>query len=103
MTHFTALGYPCYAVSSRGHGNSWQPGYWKMTWWYGKSDFANDLMAAVGFVRGIETGKREILEDADLVLLGHSAGGGLSQYFLGRGGVKVGALVILGGFPCFGG
>lgn len=105
MTYFSALGYPCYALSLRGHGSSWKPGYWKMTWWYGKSDFANDLMAALGFVRGLEAGRREagVCKEEDVVLLGHSAGGGLSQYFLGRGGAKVGGLVIMGGFPCFGG
>ena len=107
MSYFSARGYPCYAVSLRGHGGSWQPGYWKMTWWYGKADFANDLTAAIAFVRGVEIGKRGLGEggfaDGDLVLLGHSAGGGLSQYVLGRGDAKVGALVIMSGFPAFGG
>src|SRR2546430_17616291 len=25
-------GYPCYALSVRGHGASWNPGYWRMYW-----------------------------------------------------------------------
>lgn len=106
MLYFSSRGFPCYAVSLRGHGQSWKPGYWRMVWGYGKSDFAEDLGAAVGFVSGIETGLRAGdggFEREDLVLLGHSAGGGLSQYFLGRGLGQVGALCILAGFPCFGG
>ena len=105
MEYFSARGYPCYALSLRGHGESWKPGYWRMVWGYGKSHLATDLAAAVGFVTGIETGIRgeKGFRSEDLVLLGHSAGGGLVQYLLGKGMAKVGALVIIAGFPCFGG
>lgn len=74
-------------------------------WGYGKADFAQDTVAAIGFVSGVETGIRgeKGFEREDVVLLGHSAGGGLSQYLLGRGLAQVGALVVMAGFPCFGG
>lgn len=79
----------------------------RMVWGYGKYDFAQDLAAVVGFVSGVESGIRmsegELFKEEDLVLLGHSAGGGLMQYFLGKGMGKAGGLVIIAGFPCFGG
>jgi pimeloyl-ACP methyl ester carboxylesterase len=107
MQYFSALGYPCYALSVRGHGHSWKPGYMRMVWGYGKYDFAQDMAAAIGFVSGVESGIRfkdgAMFEAEDLVLLGHSAGGGLVQYFLGQGMGKAGGLVVIAGFPCFGG
>ncbi len=65
---------------------------------------AQDLKAGVEFVRQFEAEKRggEIPEE-DLVLVGHSAGGGLAQWFLSEGMGSVGGLVILAGFPNSGG
>lgn len=75
-----------------------------MMWGYGKSHFAQDLGYAFTFVTGLENGKRDGKFNAeDLVLIGHSAGGGLSQYFLSQKLGQVGGFVIIAGFPCFGG
>ncbi|RDL37681.1 Uncharacterized protein BP5553_05114 [Venustampulla echinocandica] len=104
LTYFSKLGYPCYALSLRGHGASWKPSYLRMVWGYGKRDFAQDLGHALTWVSGVETGLRGgNFSSEDLVLIGHSAGGGLSQYFLSQGMGEVGALVICAGFPNFGG
>lgn len=64
-----------------------------------------DLGCAMGWVMGFENGARkgEGFGSERIVLVGHSAGGGLVQDFLSRGMGKVGGLVILAGFPCFGG
>jgi alpha-beta hydrolase superfamily lysophospholipase len=64
---------------------------------------AQDLAWGVEFVSHFEGRSRggEIRSE-DLVLIGHSAGGGLSQYFLSEKMGKVGGLVILTGIPCFG-
>jgi pimeloyl-ACP methyl ester carboxylesterase len=43
------------------------------------------------------------LSTDDIVLIGHSAGGGLAQYFLSRGVGRVGGLVVMAAFPPFGG
>ncbi|KAH8592069.1 Alpha/Beta hydrolase protein [Bisporella sp. PMI_857] len=104
LRYFADRGYPCYAVSLRGHGGSWKPSYWRMVWGTGIGAMARDLGSAVEWVKAFEfvwRGRR--LEDGDLVLVGHSAGGGLVQYFLDRGKYTVGGLVIVAGFPCFGG
>jgi pimeloyl-ACP methyl ester carboxylesterase len=70
----------------------------------GKRAMAEDLGAAVAWVSGFESGRRGgEFAGEDLVLIGHSAGGGLVQYFLSQGLGKVGGLVVLAGFPCFGG
>ena len=75
-----------------------------MVWRFGKASFAEDLGYAFTWVQAFESAKREgEFGERDLVLVGHSAGGGLSQYFLSRGMGVVGGLVIMAGFPSFGG
>lgn len=104
LTFFSERGYPCYALSLRGHGASWKPSFFQLVWRYGKNAMAQDLSWGVEFIRWLE---KEIrggeMDKEDLVLVGHSAGGGLVQYFLSQGMGKVGGLVILAGFPNFGG
>jgi pimeloyl-ACP methyl ester carboxylesterase len=65
---------------------------------------AQDPKSGIEFVKALERekGGREIGDEA-LVLVGHSAGGGLVQWFLSQGMGSVGGLVILAGFPNFGG
>ncbi|KAN0110963.1 alpha/beta-hydrolase [Hyaloscypha variabilis] len=104
LTYFSQHGHPCYALSLRGHGSSWQPSFFRLVWWYGKMSMAHDLQAAVDFVMDLECEARGgEMRDEDLVLVGHSAGGGLVQLFLDRGMGTVGGLVIMAGFPNFGG
>jgi pimeloyl-ACP methyl ester carboxylesterase len=61
-----------------------------------KKTFAGDLVAGIKFV--------EEKEGSEVVLVGHSAGGALSQYTLseGIGGLRVKALVLIGAVPGFG-
>jgi predicted alpha/beta hydrolase family esterase len=74
-----------------------------MVWRFGKASFAEDLGYAFTWVQAFETAKRHVFDERDLVLVGHSAGGGLSQYFLSWNMGTVGGLVIMAGFPSWGG
>ncbi|KAH8657215.1 Alpha/Beta hydrolase protein [Tricladium varicosporioides] len=101
---FAKHGYPCYALSLRGHGGSWQPGYFRMVWMTGLKTLASDLQFAFTWVEAYEAAKRDgNFEEKDLVLVGHSSGGGLAQYFVGKGLGKVGGLVVFAGIPSYGG
>ena len=84
LTFFSERGYPCYAVSYRGHGNSWYPGFWQM-YFTTRNSIADDLVAAVKEVERRETERRKAAETVRVVLVSHSAGGALSQYVLSRG------------------
>jgi alpha-beta hydrolase superfamily lysophospholipase len=65
---------------------------------------AQDLKAGIEFAIELEAEKRGgEMQEEDMVLVGHSAGGGLAQWFLSEGMAKVGSLVILAGFPNSGG
>lgn len=97
-------GHPCYAASLRGHGASWNPGFLRMVFATGKASMAQDLGCVLNYVQGFEAGLRAgNVDPEDIVLVGHSAGGGLSQYFLGQGLGQVGGLVLMAPFPNFGG
>ena len=103
-------GYSCYALSLRGHGESWNPGFWRMTWGTGLNDLAEDVSCAWSEVLRREekqstaesktTGTREWKLP---VLVGHSSGGGLAQYVLSEGLIKAEALVLCGSIPGTGG
>jgi pimeloyl-ACP methyl ester carboxylesterase len=104
LTFFSQHGYPSYALSLRGHGASWKPSFFHLVWRYGKVSMAQDFKSGVEFVKGLEKQKRgRKTRDEELILVGHSAGGGLVQQYLSGGMGKVGGLVILAGFPNFGG
>lgn len=94
-------GIESYAVSLRGHGHSWKPGYLRMVFGFGKDDFVQDLAAAAKFVRNEQAKVHG--GDAEIVLVGHSAGGGLSQYLLYKGLAEVKGLALLGAWPGYGG
>ncbi|KAJ1303848.1 hypothetical protein OPQ81_008268 [Rhizoctonia solani] len=93
---FAERGYPAYSLSVRGHGRSWRPSYWVL-YFTPKSVFADDVAAALKFIHSRHPNA------GPTTLVGHSAGGGLSQYIIGNGKAKdVGKLVILAGIPSFG-
>ncbi|KAG6908497.1 hypothetical protein DXG01_004431 [Tephrocybe rancida] len=97
-------GHPCYAASLRGHGASWNPGFLRMVLGTGKATFAQDLVFILNCVQGFEAGHRRAQSDPeDIVIVGHSAGGGLAQYVLSRNLAQVGGLVLMASFPNFGG
>lgn len=72
MEYFAARGIPSYAVSLRGHGESWHPSYLRMVYGTTKRALADDVVAAVRWVQDRE-------EAGEVVLVGHSSGGGLAS------------------------
>lgn len=94
MTFLAARGVPCYAVSLRGHGNSWHPSYLRMVFATPRSALSDDLVAVIEWVQS--------REESEAMLVGHSSGGGLSQGILSEGRVNVKALALLGAVPGFG-
>ena len=69
-----------YAVSVRAHGTSWAPGFWRMWALATKNILARDV-AAIEEIERREGGEK-------VVLVGHSSGGGLSQFILSNGLAK---------------
>ncbi|KAL1404860.1 hypothetical protein Q8F55_008471 [Vanrija albida] len=94
MLFLAARGVRSYALSLRGHGDSWYPGYLRMVYLTPPSAFEDDLAAGVDYVRA-EAGVVP-------VLVGHSAGGGLSQAVLAQGRVDVTALALVDAIPGYG-
>lgn len=92
MRFLASRGIASYAVSTRGHGNSWHPWFLRMLYATTKRDLGDDLVAGI---RAVE--KRE--GQKEVVLVGHSSGGGLSQFLLNEGDVKVKGLALLGAVP----
>ncbi|KAG8169922.1 hypothetical protein KVR01_000667 [Diaporthe batatas] len=95
MQYLSSRGVPCYAISLRGHGESWHPSFLRMVYGTPRSALADDLVAGIRFAEGREGG-------AQVVLCGHSSGGGLSQFVLSERGVGVRGLVLMGAVPGFG-
>ncbi|KAF2871789.1 Alpha/Beta hydrolase protein [Massariosphaeria phaeospora] len=101
LQFFAARGYPCYAVSYRGHGGSWYPGFWRM-YFTSREAMAEDLVAGIREVERLETERRKADERVKVVLVAHSAGGALSQYVLSRGLVRVQGFCMFAAVPGFG-
>ncbi|KAI8269444.1 lariat debranching enzyme [Colletotrichum sp. SAR11_239] len=85
---------PCYAVSLRGHGNSWHPSYLKMVYFTTRRNLADDAIAAIRWVQE--------RQGSEVLLVGHSSGGGLSQGILSARQARVKGLALLGAVPAFG-
>lgn len=96
-TYFSQLGYPCYAISVRGHGASWVPGILKM-WCASKATIVRDMVAGIEWAKAEEMRKRGTTS-VSLVLVGHSMGGGLAQYALSKELVRVTGLILCGTTP----
>lgn len=93
-------GYPCYAISSRGHGASWIPGFFQM-WFMTKVGIAQDVMRAIEWARRRE-GRNQNSNLARVVLVGHSMGGGVVQYLVSHNLARVDGLILCGAAPTFG-
>lgn len=91
MRYLANRGITCYAISYRGHGNSWHPSFLRMLYTVTKRDFANDLLAGIMAV--------QIKEGSEIILVGHSIGGGLCQFLLNEGGIQVKGLALLSAIP----
>ncbi|KAK3343875.1 Alpha/Beta hydrolase protein [Lasiosphaeria hispida] len=95
LQYFSARGIPCYAVSMRGHGDSWCPSFLRLTYGTTKRMLASDVVAGIRWAQAREGGK-------EVVLAAHSSGGGLSQFILSEKDVKVKGLVLVAAVPGFG-
>ena len=95
ISYFCAPRYDCYALSIRGHGHSFRPNWWWMTFGVSAEDLAGDIAAGVKHVKE--------LRGREPVLLGHSNGGGLSQLMLDHGMATVAGLILMASAPNFGG
>lgn len=94
MQYLSSRGIPCYALSLRGHGESWHPHFLRMVYSTSKSALADDLVAGIKWV--------EEKDRSQVVLCGHSSGDGLSQFVLSERVVSVKGLVLMGAVPGFG-
>jgi hypothetical protein len=56
--YLSQLGYPCYALSLRGHGANWVPGIVKL-WWTTKAVFTRDTIAGIEWATMEETRKQD--------------------------------------------
>ncbi|KAF2188129.1 alpha/beta-hydrolase [Zopfia rhizophila CBS 207.26] len=101
MQFFCSKGIACYAMSYRGHGKSWYPSFLRMCFTT-RGMMAGDLVAGIKFVEGLERERRKRSEDVKVILVAHSAGGGLSQYILSQGLLKVHAFCMCAAVPGFG-
>ena len=91
MRFLAARGIPCYALSTRGHGESWHPSYLRMVYCTTRRMLGDDLVAGIRWVQD--------REQSEVLLVGHSSGGGLSQAILSEGDVTVKGLALLGAVP----
>ncbi|KAK3314696.1 Alpha/Beta hydrolase protein [Apodospora peruviana] len=92
MTYLSARGIPCYAVSMRGHGNSWYPSFLRMVYGTTKRMLADDIVTGIRWAQDHSGGQ-------EIVLVGHSSGGGLCQFVLSEQEVKVKGLVLAAAVP----
>ena len=92
MLYLAQHGVTSYAVSTRGHGESWHPAFLRMLYGTTKRDLGDDLVDGIKAVQAREGG-------GEVVLVGHSSGGGLSQFLVNEGDVKVKGLGLLGAVP----
>ncbi|KAF2829330.1 alpha/beta-hydrolase [Ophiobolus disseminans] len=101
MTYFSSRGYPCYALSYRGHGGSWYSSFWQM-YFTSRHAIGEDLVAGIAAVEKLEQERRKAAEKVKVVLISHSAGGALSQYVLSKGMCTVQGFCLFAGVPAFG-
>ena len=110
LEYFSSRGYPSYAISVRGHGNSYPVNFWRLLF-TSQHQMALDVMAGLRHV--IDKHRNE--GRPDIVPIAHSAGGALLQYILSEGlhsppdpkktdspAYVVGRIGLLGVIPCYG-
>ena len=110
LEYFSSRGYPSYAISVRGHGNSYSVGFWEMLF-TSQHQMALDVTAGIRHV----IDKHRFEGRPDIVPIAHSAGGALLQYLLSEGlhsspnpkktdaqEYAVGRIGLLGVIPCYG-
>ncbi|KAK3718504.1 hypothetical protein LTR37_005008 [Vermiconidia calcicola] len=82
MTYLRESGYQgtLYAYSARNHGGSFSVPYFRMVYRTSHDDMASDLTTCLRHAQNQEATTQT--SDANVVLVGHSSGGGLAQYCL---------------------
>jgi pimeloyl-ACP methyl ester carboxylesterase len=91
MKFLAKHGITSHAVSTRGHGESWHSSsFLRMVFDTTKRMLGDDLVAGIMAVQEKEGSE---------VVVGHSSGGGLSQFIVNEGDVKVKALGLIGAVP----
>ena len=82
MTYLHESGYQgtLYACSARNHGGSFSVPYFRMVYRTSHDDMASDLTTCLRHAQNQEATTQT--SDANVVLVGHSSGGGLAQYCL---------------------
>ncbi|TFK38943.1 Alpha/Beta hydrolase protein [Crucibulum laeve] len=99
ITYFSQRGRKVYAISLSGHGRSTRPWFFTLRT---KFYFAQDVLSALDYISSQRPA-------ASPLLVGHSAGGGLSQYIVHKYGLelkaesKLSGLVLVSPFPPTGG
>ena len=101
MTYLHDAGYQgrLYAFSARNHGASYSVCYFKMVYRTSLNHIASDMKTAFDFARKQEAADGN---SQDLILVGHSSGGGLAQYALAKGLLRCRALCLVDSVPHFG-
>jgi pimeloyl-ACP methyl ester carboxylesterase len=101
MTYLYENNHPGWLVaySARGHGGSYALSYTEMVFRTPLYVFAQDLMSAAEFAHELisPTSSRQ-----GVVMVGHSAGGGLIQYALSKAAIRIDALCLVDAMPHFG-
>ncbi|KAK5747174.1 hypothetical protein LTR17_000309 [Elasticomyces elasticus] len=97
MEYLHSSGYQgtLYACSIRNHGASYSVPYFRMVWQTSLKECAADLITCMKHAQ-------EDAGAAELVLVGHSAGGGLAQYVLAKLQTRVRALCLVDAIPHYG-
>lgn len=83
-----------YALSLRGHGGSFSPGYLEMAYLTSMTTLSMDVAAAMKEIITLEEG---IGNKSGLVIAAHSAGGGLIQHAIASGKLPIKMLSKIGG------
>jgi pimeloyl-ACP methyl ester carboxylesterase len=98
--HESGYGGNLYAYSARNHGGSYSVSYLRMVYGTHLDDIVSDFATCFHFAQDQETSTNG--NGAELVLVGHSSGGGVSQYALNHNMVRCRALCLVGAIPHFG-
>lgn len=93
LTYFSSKGYPSYSLSFRGHGNSFNPGYWAL-YFTGLRTFVQEAALAINHITS--------LHSTAPVVMGHSSGGGVIQYVVSYDVATVSGVALLGAVSGFG-
>jgi pimeloyl-ACP methyl ester carboxylesterase len=94
LPQLSSRGYPTYAISLRGHGQSHRPSYLSL-YFTRRHAFISDVLVAVKYVSQEHR--------VDPILVGHSAGGGIAQELAASSGTSLSGLVLIAAIPGYGG